>query len=93
MQQVLRQIQEAVEPVLERSLTKRRRQEFLASAGPLFLCLTFIEDALRVLLRALRAHHTCLHECEVLGSWRLGERRAMGPAGSREVQAGWDAQL
>ena len=51
MQQVLRQIQEAVEPVLERSLTKRRRQEFLASAGPLFLCLTFIEDALRVLLR------------------------------------------
>ena len=49
--------------------------------------------ALRVLLRALRAHHTCLHECEVLGSWRLGERRAMGPAGSREVLAGWDAQL
>ena len=48
---MLEQIQRAVEPFLERTLTKRRRQDFLAWAGPALLCLTFIEDALRVLLR------------------------------------------
>lgn len=47
----VQQIQQAVEPVLEYWLTKRRRQEFLANAGPALLCLTFVEDALRVLLR------------------------------------------
>jgi hypothetical protein len=54
MQQIqasVQQIQRSVEPVLEYWLTKRRRQEFLASAGPALLCLTFLEDALRVLLR------------------------------------------
>lgn len=48
---MLLQIQTAIEPVLERCFTKRRRQDFLAQAGPALLCLTFLEDALRVLLR------------------------------------------
>ena len=48
---MLKQVQLAVEPVLERTLTKKRRQDLLATVGPGLLCTTFIEDALRVVLR------------------------------------------
>eukprot|EP00967_Tisochrysis_lutea_P009172 scaffold10881_cov35-Tisochrysis_lutea.AAC.4 len=51
MAAMMEQLQRAVEPVLESTFTKRRRQDFLASAGPTLLCLTFVEDALRVLMR------------------------------------------
>ena len=39
------------ESVLETTLSRKRRQAILGVAGPLLLCITFIEDGLRVPLR------------------------------------------
>merc|ERR1712087_31965 len=40
-----------LEAILENTLTRRRRQAFLAAAGPFLLVITFIEDGLRVFMR------------------------------------------
>ena len=42
---------EGVEHVMERFLTKRMKRDFLGSAGPFLLVVTFIEDGLRIFLR------------------------------------------
>jgi len=44
-------MQEQLEGVLETTLSRKRRQAILGVAGPLLLCITFIEDGLRVPLR------------------------------------------
>merc|ERR1719353_960611 len=45
------QVIERVETVLERTLTKKNRKDFLATVGPFLLIVTFIEDGLRIFLR------------------------------------------
>ncbi len=44
-------MKDAIEPVLERMMTKKSRKRFLERAGPALLVVTFIEDGLRIVLR------------------------------------------
>lgn len=44
-------VKDAIEPILERLMTKKSRKRFLERAGPALLVVTFIEDGLRIVLR------------------------------------------
>jgi len=53
----LLELRSACEDVLERVWTKRARKQYLSLAGPFLLCLTFIEDGLRIFLRWGEQYH------------------------------------
>jgi hypothetical protein len=58
----------AVEGFCERVMTKRAKREFLGSAGPFLLVVTFIEDGLRIFLRWSEQMHYMTAVMR-LGSW------------------------
>jgi uncharacterized membrane protein YphA (DoxX/SURF4 family) len=63
-------VKDAIEPILERLMTKRSRKRFLERAGPALLVVTFIEDGLRIVLRWSEQMH---YMTQVMGmSWFLG---------------------
>lgn len=57
----VRKTVEAVENWLEATLTKKARHQLLAKFGPLLLCLTFIDDGLRIPLRWSEQHSYMVH--------------------------------
>jgi len=59
---------EGVEHVMERFLTKRMKRDFLGSAGPFLLVVTFIEDGLRIFLRWSEQMHYMTAVMK-MGSW------------------------
>jgi uncharacterized membrane protein YphA (DoxX/SURF4 family) len=63
-----RKIFEAFEDWLEASLTKKARHQLLAKFGPLLLCLTFIDDGLRIPLRWSEQHNYMVHSMS-MWSW------------------------
>jgi len=63
-----RRFAEAVEDTLEANLTKKARHSFLAKVGPTLLCLTFIDDGLRVPLRWSEQHNYMIHSMN-MWSW------------------------
>jgi uncharacterized membrane protein YphA (DoxX/SURF4 family) len=60
------QIVGAVEDTLEAYLTKKARSQFLAKAGPTLLCLTFLDDGLRIPLRWSEQHGYMVHSMGML---------------------------
>ena len=57
----LRALSTSLEERAETYLTKKARKNFLSSAGPGFLVLTFVEDGLRIFLR-WEEQHVHVHE-------------------------------